>query len=285
MPIFISYSQRDREFVDNLARNLVAAKHHVWMDRWELNLGDSLTAKIEGALTAADAILVVLSNNSVESEWCRRELSAGLIRELEEKKVVVMPCVIDDCTVPLFLRDKLYADFRTDPDVAFNMVDRSLAKISNPFQGRIEEPKFHTDWALDWNKNADGRMVIHCTFVDHGHDLPYVVLSECNITCNDHASKALLSAQKREEHGKFIERVLRTISDTFDFNPLKGRITDQFARFVSWQAHDEDFHYDALVTYRRLGTDTGMDTIVHVDNHIKMAKDHIRAVISRPDDN
>ena len=55
MPIFISYSHQDKEFVDNLAANLVAAKHHVWIDRWELALGDSLTQKIESALTSADA--------------------------------------------------------------------------------------------------------------------------------------------------------------------------------------------------------------------------------------
>lgn len=282
MPIFISYSQKDRDFVESLASNLVAAKHHVWIDRWELSLGDSLTAKIEGALTKADAILVVLSKNSVESDWCRRELTAGLVRELEEKKVVVMPCVIDDCKIPLFLRDKLYADFRTDPDAAFNMVDRSLARISNPFQGRVEEPKFHTDWAVDWHKNADGRMDIRCTFIDHGHDWPYVILSECVIVCDDQASKAFLTAQKRDEHGAFMERVLGTVSDTFSFEPLKGRVTDQFARFVSWQARDAEFQYNASFTYRRLGTDTGMDTIVHLDNHIKQARDHITAVVSIP---
>src|SRR4051812_42614928 len=127
MPIFISYSQKDKDFVDNLARNLVAAKHHVWMDRWELSLGDSLTQKIEGALTEANAILVIISKNSVESHWFKRELSAGLIRELEERKTLVMPCLIDDCTIPLFLRDKLYADFRKSPDEAFNLVDKSLA--------------------------------------------------------------------------------------------------------------------------------------------------------------
>ena len=103
------------------------------MDRWELALGDSLTEKIEGALTSADAILVILSKNSVESQWCKRELSAGLMRELEERKVLVMPCVIDDCKAPLFLRDKLHADFRADPDEAFNLVDKSLARISNPY--------------------------------------------------------------------------------------------------------------------------------------------------------
>lgn len=51
MPIFISYSRADTPFVDGLARQLVALKHNVWVDRWELKVGDSLTEKIETALT------------------------------------------------------------------------------------------------------------------------------------------------------------------------------------------------------------------------------------------
>ena len=79
MPIFISYSRGDRRFVDRLVMNLVAARHIVWMDRWELGVGDSLTQRIQDALTGSDAILVILSKQSVASEWCKRELTAGLV--------------------------------------------------------------------------------------------------------------------------------------------------------------------------------------------------------------
>ncbi len=121
MPIFISYSRKDSAFVDTLAANLVRARHNVWMDRWELSIGDSITQKIEENLTESSAILVVVSSHSVESPWCKRELTAGLVRELEERKTLVLPLVIDDCALPLFLRDKLYADFRRNPDEAFNL--------------------------------------------------------------------------------------------------------------------------------------------------------------------
>ena len=78
MAIFISYNHQDNHFVDVLAANLVRAKHNVWMDRWELNVGDSLTTKIEENLTQSSAVIVILSKNSVESSWCKRELTAGL---------------------------------------------------------------------------------------------------------------------------------------------------------------------------------------------------------------
>ena len=86
MTIFISYSHENKDFVDLLAAHLVKNKAHVWVDTWELKVGDSLIQKVQEALTDSSALLVILSKSSVESEWCKKELSAGLIRELEEKK-------------------------------------------------------------------------------------------------------------------------------------------------------------------------------------------------------
>jgi hypothetical protein len=111
MPIFISYSRADRGFVDRLANQLVEHRVSVWLDKWEIHVGDSLIAKIQEGITGASGLLIVLSKNSVKSEWCKKELNSALIRELEEKRVVVLPILIEDCEIPLFLREKLYADF------------------------------------------------------------------------------------------------------------------------------------------------------------------------------
>lgn len=280
MPIFISYSQKDSAFVDNLAKNLVAAKHHIWMDRWELALGDSLTQKIENALTDASAMLVILSANSVESDWCRRELSAGLVRELEERKVVVMPCVIDDCKIPLFLRDKLYADFRRDPDEAFNLVDRSLSKISNPFQGRVDHPNFHTDWSIEWGIDDRGERVLRWTFIDHGHDWPYVVLTECRITCNGPASNAMAEAIRLDRLGQYAERVMGKVFSLYEQNPQRVILTNQLTTYVIGEAFDGREKYSVQIGVRRLGEDNGMDTIVYIENHLKMAHLQTAAILS-----
>ena len=63
--------------------------------------GHFLIERIESALGGADAILVLLSKNSIQSEWCKKELRSGLIRELEEKSVLVIPIVLDTCEIPL----------------------------------------------------------------------------------------------------------------------------------------------------------------------------------------
>ena len=149
MPVFISYSHSDKDFVDKFAAQLVREKIHVWVDRWELHVGDSLISRVQDAISGASALLVILSNASIASEWCKKELNSGLIRELEEKRVVILPILIEDCSIPLFLKEKMYADFRTDFDEGLRTTLESIAKVTNESQGRIDEPEWHTDWAID----------------------------------------------------------------------------------------------------------------------------------------
>jgi len=284
MPIFISYSQQDMKFVDRLAMQLVAARHNVWMDRWELSVGDSLTQKIETALTGASAILVIVSKHSIQSDWFKRELSAGLIRELEERKTLVMPCVIDDCKIPLFLKDKLYADFRKDPDAAFQMVNRSLARISNPTQDRIEDLKFHTDWSVTWDKDEDGRRTLNWTFIDHGHEWPYVILTECLVVCDEIASRsfgAALSAGRRDEH---IVSVMARVLSGIGKDQINERLSDASAKVVAWKVKSEGLSGSLAVvmTCRRLGVDNGMDTLVHLDAKLRMAHDQMKTKLFKP---
>jgi hypothetical protein len=88
----------------------------VWLDEWELLPGDSLNDKIQGSLATSSWLLVILSKNSVKSQWVKRELNAGLSEELKRKNTFVVPVRIDLCKMPIFLRDKLYADFRVSYD-------------------------------------------------------------------------------------------------------------------------------------------------------------------------
>ncbi len=283
MPIFISYSRQDRKFVDSLVMNLVAARHTVWMDRWELGVGDSLTQRIQDALTGSDAILVILSKRSVASEWCRRELTAGLVRELEEKKTLVMPCVVDDCDIPLFLRDKLYADFRSDPDEAFRLLDRSLSRISNPMQGRTESPEFFTDFSLDWGGKDPDEPLFRLMFVDHGQRLQYVVWSLCEIYANPSARDDFFADLKKGKRDKHITDVLRLLVADFIKRPLTERITDHFEKYVAWPLSGKHHRkYVIRFRYRRLGIDNGFDTLVHLDMNIRTALAHYEQVLKKP---
>ena len=109
---FISYSPQDASFVDRLAEDLVANGVGVWLDRWEIRVGDSITDRIQEGLLESDYLLVVLSPNSVNSPWVREELNAARIEQLESRRVVVLPVLYQDLVIPPLLKDKRYADCR-----------------------------------------------------------------------------------------------------------------------------------------------------------------------------
>jgi len=109
--IFLCHSSKDKFFVRELASQLASAGVKVWLDEAEIRIGDSLTDRIGKAVSESDFFGIILSRHSVTSEWVQRELRIALDRELKSEKVVVIPILLEDVTLPPFLRDKLYADF------------------------------------------------------------------------------------------------------------------------------------------------------------------------------
>jgi hypothetical protein len=111
--VFVSYSWKDKDFAVRLATDLRAVGLKVWIDRWEMRVGDSLNKKVGEGITESAWLCVVLSPESVASPWVEKELNAALARELERRDVFVLPLLYRECAIPLFLRDKVYADSRS----------------------------------------------------------------------------------------------------------------------------------------------------------------------------
>lgn len=109
--VFLAHSSRDKEFVQRLAIDLKSFGIPVWYDAWNMKVGESIRRKIEQAISMSGYLAVVLSPSSVESKWVNVELSAALSEELDRGNVFVLPILYQRCPIPVFLRDKLYADF------------------------------------------------------------------------------------------------------------------------------------------------------------------------------
>jgi hypothetical protein len=126
--VFISYSSRDRRFVNRLAADLQSRSVAVWLDEAELRVGDSLIDSIRSALDRIDFVVAVVSSHSVKSEWVRKELDIAMNREIEQKRVIVIPVCKTKCELPGFLKGKVYADFST-PSRYRRSLDRLLDRI------------------------------------------------------------------------------------------------------------------------------------------------------------
>ena len=77
--IFISYSSKDRPWVEQFAKVLAARGWSVWWDR-EIPTGQTFDTVIEQALESAKCAIVVWSEYSVASKWVRSEAADALER-------------------------------------------------------------------------------------------------------------------------------------------------------------------------------------------------------------
>jgi len=129
MRVFISYSHKDKRFTRKLADVLKANGIDVWIDELVISPGDNIIAKIEEGMQSAEAIIAVLSKSYVASKWAMQELSVFSARALSEVSIRIIPALIEDCDVPIFLRDRLYVDFRSGFDSAITRILASLGVV------------------------------------------------------------------------------------------------------------------------------------------------------------
>jgi len=276
MPVFISYSHEDRSYVDRLAGNLIANNVHVWVDRWELRVGDSILNRIQEALQESSALIVVLSKSSVASEWCKKEITAGLLRELEERRVVVLPALLEDCDIPLFLRDKLYADFRTDFDNGLRVVLESMAAVTSVTRSRIVDAEYLTDWAIDWGDEG-GRFWMRLTLIGHSTKYAFSLLTEVMIFPNEAA------VSRYEEFCRFgvdwfgRRVILEVVAETAKKANLKFLLDSQLAKRYEFSVKDSGSEkgYEVEVSLRWLGEDTGRDLVVDVSDQLAEVMSHL----------
>ncbi len=117
--VFISYSHRDRSFVERLAKELKMTGIPVWWDEMEIKVGHSIIKKVSEGISGATYLAVVLSPSSIESDFVQRELEIALMGQLSTKKITVLPLLLTDCEIPTFLKVIKWADFRTDYQTGF----------------------------------------------------------------------------------------------------------------------------------------------------------------------
>jgi tetratricopeptide (TPR) repeat protein len=124
---FISYSNADSAFVQRVAEEL--KKDGVWVDTWNMDVGEPLVSKIETGIAEASEFLLVLSKSSLASRWVKFESHMAVIRSLEDSNFRIVVVRIDDCNVPLRFKPFLYVDGQ-------NNKDRAIARLKEFFEKR-----------------------------------------------------------------------------------------------------------------------------------------------------
>ena len=103
--VFISYSRRDLAFVEQLAADLKAAGLDVWYDLSGLDGGARWRIEIEKAIRESQYVIVILSPDSIASEWVEEEILFA--RNFGRK---IIPLFYKQCELPLGYQTRHYID-------------------------------------------------------------------------------------------------------------------------------------------------------------------------------
>lgn len=128
---FMSYFTGDAAFARRLEKDLQLRDLTLWRDDHEIEIGDSLSAKIEEGLLNSYSMLVVLSPEALARRWVTEELRAAYARRLADD-FKIFPVLHKDCILPPFLADYRYADFRDD-----RRYEESLALLERAIKNAV----------------------------------------------------------------------------------------------------------------------------------------------------
>jgi hypothetical protein len=161
--VFICHASEDKkDFVRPLAKLLQQQHIEVWYDEFSLNIGDSLTQKIDEGLANSKFGIVVLSPNFFKKPWAKRELKGLTLREMIEEKNVILPIwhrvtAEDVASFSLPLADKKAGSTQD----GINSLLRDLMKIIKPERSplivakeyleqlNVDTPIISDEWWLD----------------------------------------------------------------------------------------------------------------------------------------
>lgn len=268
MGVFISYSSKDRTFVEKLSEKLIENRVGVWLDKWEMKPGDSLIDKIQNGLEESSYLLIVLSKQYLESEWCRKEQNAGLIREINSKRVVVIPILLEDCDIPVFLQDKVYADFRDEFNKGFIELYRSLSAIANDHMGRFYNNGLLVDFAFNWGI-VDDKFFVWLDFANFYQNNERTLLLQVEIKGNEAATKRFNEQLNMKMERVMPETVLIMLHEDPLCNSLDIRIKNNYPYYnrIAIQDKSSDIIFYVTIKAVLMGKDDGNDVLIHFSDY------------------
>ena len=141
---FISHAHADKaRFVRPFAaalRNPGAVA--VWVDEWEMKLGDSLVEKICGEGLQAANVIAVVSNHSISSKWVREELNIATVRRIKGK-ARILPVILDELgedQIPEVVEHLLWHRVPNPPDDPAN-IRAATEKVAAAIHGQSHPDK------------------------------------------------------------------------------------------------------------------------------------------------
>jgi len=91
---FISYSTKDQEFAQRLYDGLQGQGVRCWFAPHDIRGGRKIHEQIDEAIRVHDKLLLILSADSMASDWVQTEIAKARKREAQEKRQMLFPVAL-----------------------------------------------------------------------------------------------------------------------------------------------------------------------------------------------
>lgn len=98
--VFVSYSHKDEVWKDRLEAQLGVLKEHGLLSFWDdrqIGAGENWYDKIEDAMNAASVAILLVSANSLTSQFILREEVSRLLKRRDKEGLVIIPVIVKAC--------------------------------------------------------------------------------------------------------------------------------------------------------------------------------------------
>jgi hypothetical protein len=163
MTVFISHNHRDKDIVRRMADDLRREGIKVWLNEDLIAPGEPWAEKLSNAVEQSDAVLVVMSRNTSESQWQTSEIAFAVAAQKRDVSKKVIPILIDkEAEVPFFLKNLLYCDL-SNPDAYSRNFPQLVQAILRKPEGsldaeqmqRLQLESIRAQRALLWEKQLE----------------------------------------------------------------------------------------------------------------------------------
>lgn len=93
--VFICHSSFDKVFAELVAADLKGHSLIPWLDKEQVFAGDDVLERIGEGLRAMDFLIFIVSQDALKSPWIERELKFAVRQEIEQRRVLILPFIID----------------------------------------------------------------------------------------------------------------------------------------------------------------------------------------------
>jgi hypothetical protein len=148
MKIFISSSRYDKKFLHIIVDALMVDGHEVFSENLNIKSGDNWFKKINEGIKDFDAIIILLSKETLNSSFALREIESIALNDISKRTTRIIPIIIDKSVPPSYLMKYRFIDMSRNPSFG-------LEKLRKILSEGIERPQRETTVIKDDHKSRN----------------------------------------------------------------------------------------------------------------------------------